>query len=115
MRGPGPSSSGTPRDATPPPGTQGPSRFAVATRALAHPQDPGEYLTLGVIARRLGVDGRTVTQYRELIDQRAEWEQLGQRRRYRIGDVIEVVLNSRQGRGVGLTPETDRRRTRTRD
>ncbi|MFC0557404.1 hypothetical protein ACFFHJ_41595 [Planotetraspora thailandica] len=86
------------------------SRDKPAPERLAVPGDPDEYLTLGAIARRLGVDGRTVTQYRSLIDQAAASEQHGQRRRYRLADVIEV-LNTRAGRGVSLTPEVDRRRT----
>lgn len=73
------------------------------------PGDPNQYLTLGAIARLLGVDGRTVTQYRTYIDGRTTPQQHGARQRYRLGDVIDA-LNTRSGRGVALSPETDRRR-----
>ncbi|WP_218126091.1 hypothetical protein [Sinosporangium album] len=59
-------------------------------------------LTLGAIARRLGLDGKTVTQYRPQIEERAAWEQRGQRRLYRLADVVEV-LNARRGAGSRAT------------
>ncbi|WP_214327904.1 deazapurine DNA modification protein DpdA family protein [Nonomuraea sediminis] len=78
------------------------------------PGDPGEYRTLGAIAKLLGVDGKTVTQYRALLDQHAAHEDRGARRFYRTGDVVEV-LNSRKGFGVALDPARDRRRTAAAD
>ncbi|WP_217709104.1 DUF4326 domain-containing protein [Nonomuraea rhodomycinica] len=76
------------------------------------PGDPDEMRTLGAIAKLLGVDGKSVTQYRAAIDEHAAHEDRGARRYYRTGDVVEV-LNSRKGFGVALDPTRDRRRTAT--
>ncbi|MEU7004883.1 hypothetical protein [Nonomuraea sp. NPDC046570] len=65
--------------------------------------------TLGAIAKLLGIDGKSVTQYRAVLDQHAAHEERGKRRFYRTGDVVEV-LNSRKGPGVALDPARDRRR-----
>ncbi|SDI46734.1 hypothetical protein SAMN05421505_1554 [Sinosporangium album] len=73
------------------------------------PGEPEEMLTLGAIARRLGLDGKTVTQYRPQIEDRAVWEQRGQRRLYRLADVVDV-LNARRGVGLAADPAADRRR-----
>jgi hypothetical protein len=73
------------------------------------PGDPEEYRTLGAIARLLGVDGKTISQYRGRLDERAAHQDRGTRRLYRTGDVIEV-LNSRRGVGVAADPAADRRR-----
>ncbi|WP_125649577.1 hypothetical protein [Nonomuraea sp. WAC 01424] len=77
------------------------------------PGDPDERRTLGAIARLLGVDGKTVTQYRDLLDERAAHEDRGARRLYRTGDVV-AFLNSRGGAGVALDPSADARRTKSR-
>lgn len=75
------------------------------------PGDPEERLTLGAVARRLGVDGKTVTQYRGAIDERAaDVEQRGTRRYYRLGEVIAILNAIRRGRGVAADPGHDGRR-----
>ncbi|MFB7722319.1 hypothetical protein [Nocardia sp. NPDC056100] len=79
----------------------------------AMPEDPEEYRTLGAIARLLGLDGKTVTQYRDLIDHRAEFEDKGARRRYRTRDVVDF-LNDRPGYGRSSDPARDRRRNAAR-
>ncbi|WP_198428041.1 hypothetical protein [Nocardia bovistercoris] len=73
------------------------------------PEHPDEYRTLGAIARLLGLDGKTVTQYRALMDEHAEHEDRGQRRYYRTRDVV-TALNARPGHGRTTDPDTDRRR-----
>ncbi|MFD6357438.1 hypothetical protein [Nocardia tengchongensis] len=73
------------------------------------PENPEEYRTLGAIARLLGLDGKTVTQYRDLIDQRAEFEDKGARRHYRTRDVVDF-LNNRLGYGRSSDPTRDGRR-----
>ncbi|MGW5317755.1 hypothetical protein [Nocardia thailandica] len=75
--------------------------------------DLSEYRTLGTIAKLIGRDAKTVTQYRALIDEHADHEDRGKRRYYRTSDVLDL-LNSRQGHGRTLTPERDRRRNATR-
>lgn len=87
------------------------ARQDAARRPKQHslPSDPDAFRTLGGIAKLLGVDGKTITQYRELMDERAEHEDDGKQRRYRTRDVVEV-LNERRGFGVASKPETDRRR-----
>ena len=75
----------------------------------AMPDQPDEYRTLGAIARLLGLDGKTVSQYRILMDEHTDHEDRGQRRYYRTRDVIDT-LNARQGRGRATDPGTDRRR-----
>ncbi|MGK8501298.1 hypothetical protein [Nocardia asiatica] len=75
----------------------------------AMPTDPDEYRTLGAIARLLGVDGKTVTQYRTVLDQCADHEDRGKRRMYRTRDVVDV-LNRRRGIGRAMDPNKDRRR-----
>ncbi len=73
------------------------------------PDQPEEYRTLGAIARLLGVDSKTVSQYRGVMDENADHEDRGQRRFYRTRDVVDV-LNTRQGHGRAVDPDTDRRR-----
>lgn len=80
-----------------------------APRPYPIPGDPDAYQTLGWIARALGLDGRSVTQYRDAVDARARYRQHGARRLYRVGDVIDV-LNGRQGAGVARDAAQDRRR-----
>ncbi|MGW4125882.1 hypothetical protein [Nocardia sp. NPDC004711] len=80
---------------------------------LAMPENPEEYRTLGAIARLVGVAGATITQYRALIDQTAEHEDRGARRRYRTRDVVDF-LNERPGHGRSNDPSSDRRRGTTR-
>ncbi|MGY1969726.1 hypothetical protein ACW9HH_36385 [Nocardia gipuzkoensis] len=75
----------------------------------AMPEDPDEFRTLGAIARLLGLDGKTVTQYRTMLDEQAAHRDQGKRRMYRTRDVVEV-LNSRPGSGRALDPSRDRRR-----
>lgn len=74
------------------------------------PGDPDERLTLGAIARRLGVAGRTLTQYRATIDARVPAEHRGARRYYPLGAVIDVLNDIRRGAGVASDPGQDRRR-----
>ncbi|WP_158578648.1 MerR family transcriptional regulator [Spongiactinospora rosea] len=45
--------------------------------------------TLGAIARLLGIDGTTLTQYRPKFDSHAEHRGQGARRLYRTGDIVE--------------------------
>lgn len=71
--------------------------------------DPDEFRTLGAIAKLLGVDGKTVSQYRSAMDERAQFTDHGRRRFYRTADVV-AVLNSRRGGGRALDPDQDRRR-----
>ncbi|WP_457846064.1 hypothetical protein [Nocardia gipuzkoensis] len=75
----------------------------------AAPEDPDAFRTLGAIARLLGVDGKTVSQYRALLDERAAYRDHGKRRTYRTGDVV-AALNSRRGFGRAIDPSKDRRR-----
>ncbi|WP_174188458.1 hypothetical protein [Nocardia barduliensis] len=75
----------------------------------AMPTDPDEFRTLGAIARLLGVDGKTITQYRTVLDQHADHEDRGKRRMYRTRDVVDV-LNRRRGIGRAMDPSKDRRR-----
>ncbi|MFR9767750.1 hypothetical protein [Nocardia sp. SC052] len=75
----------------------------------AMPTDPDEFRTLGAIARLLGVDGKTITQYRTVLDQHADHEDRGKRRMYRTRDVVDV-LNRRRGVGRAMDPSTDGRR-----
>ncbi|WP_433717094.1 hypothetical protein ACQP2U_42675 (plasmid) [Nocardia sp. CA-084685] len=89
------------------------SRWDAEHRPAPHPMpdDPDSFRTLGAIAKCLGVDGKTVRQYRDLLDERCEHEDRGTNRRtYRTRDVVDV-LNSRRGGGVALDPRRDRRRT----
>ncbi|MFJ9371114.1 hypothetical protein ACIRRA_42840 [Nocardia sp. NPDC101769] len=76
------------------------------------PENPEEYRTLGAIARLVGVNGKTVTQYRDLIDQRADYEDRGARRHYRTRDVVDF-LNQRPGHGRASDPASDGRRGTT--
>lgn len=76
--------------------------------------DLDEYRALGAIADLIGRAGKTVTQYRELFDAHAPYEDRGKRRFYRTGDVI-AILNARKGYGRALSPEHDRRRSATDD
>ncbi|MBF6205945.1 hypothetical protein IU483_17870 [Streptomyces gardneri] len=75
----------------------------------AMPDEPDSYRSLGAIARLLGVDGKTVTQYRRVLDERADYEDRGKRRMYRTRDVVDM-LNNRRGFGRALDPNKDRRR-----
>ncbi|BCK57389.1 hypothetical protein [Nocardia wallacei] len=79
--------------------------------AYEMPIDPDEYRTLGAIARLLGVDGKTVTQYRAFLDEHASYQDssTGKRRAYRTRDVVDV-LNNRQGHGRARDRDADRRR-----
>ncbi|MBF6302841.1 hypothetical protein IU459_35745 [Nocardia amamiensis] len=63
------------------------------------PDGPDEFRALGAIAKLLGVDGKTVTQYRELFDEKVEHEDRGARTVYRTRGVVEV-LNERRGMGM---------------
>ncbi|MFI6603838.1 DUF4326 domain-containing protein [Nonomuraea sp. NPDC050536] len=73
------------------------------------PGDPDAYRTLGAIARLIGLDGKSLTQQRDTFDERADHQDRGQRRTYRVGDVI-ALLNERRGRGMAMNPAVDRRR-----
>jgi hypothetical protein len=75
---------------------------------LPMPQDPDEYRTLGAIAKLLHINGKTVSQYRDIFDTRVKHEDRGARRYYHTRAVIDV-LNSRRGYGVALDPSTDKR------
>jgi hypothetical protein len=86
-------------------------------RALAQPTpypmpaEADQIRTLGGIARLLGVDGKTISQYRDAIEARAqEREQRGSRALYRVRVVIEALNEIRRGSGVAADPEQDRRR-----
>ncbi|WP_246003242.1 hypothetical protein [Nocardia tenerifensis] len=63
------------------------------------PEEPEEFRTLGAIARLLGVDGKTVTQYRAILDAEVEHQPRGARRVYRTRGVVDV-LNNRPGMGM---------------
>ncbi len=57
--------------------------------------------TLGGIARLLGVDGKTVTQYRAAIEARVhDREQRGSRTPYRVSQVVDAINKIRRGRGL---------------
>lgn len=88
-------------------------RYDAEHRPAAYPMPDGaeEFRTLGAIAKLLGVDGKTVTQYRDQIEQKAVFQETGKQRRYRTADVIEV-LNARRGSGRAQDPATDQRRRR---
>ncbi|MGX1805164.1 hypothetical protein ACWIGI_05570 [Nocardia sp. NPDC055321] len=73
------------------------------------PEDPESYRTLGTIAGLLGLNGKTLTQYRDRIDQCADFEDRGARRYYRTREVVEF-LNSRAGFGLSADASADRRR-----
>ncbi|MGV9543802.1 hypothetical protein ACWEQA_04080 [Nocardia sp. NPDC004085] len=77
--------------------------------AYEMPEDPDSYRTLGAIARLLGVDGKTVTQYRTVFDEHTAYQDTGKRRIYRTRDVVNT-LNSRLGFGRAMEPTRDRRR-----
>lgn len=79
-------------------GTDGP---AGAPPKLVVPagQDPTDRMTLGAIARILGLDGRTVSQYRARIEQQIKPVIRGTRQLYPLGAVVDV-LNSRRGPGA---------------
>ncbi|MEV0826372.1 hypothetical protein [Nonomuraea rubra] len=75
------------------------------------PAEADQMRTLGGIARLLGVDGKTITQYRDFIDTRVQdREQRGSRTLYRVSAVIEALNEIRRGAGVAADPEQDRRR-----
>ncbi|WP_446225011.1 hypothetical protein ACTWPB_07830 [Nocardia sp. IBHARD005] len=73
---------------------------------LPMPDEPDEYRTLGAIARLLGVDGKTVTQYRETINEQVDHTDRGTRTIYHTRGVVEV-LNKRRGMGMAR-PRKDR-------
>ncbi|WP_113982704.1 hypothetical protein [Spongiactinospora rosea] len=75
------------------------------------PGDPNEMRTLGAIARLLGIDGKTLTQYRPKFDAHAEHRDQGARRLYRTGDIV-ALLNDRPGAGVTGAADADARRGR---
>lgn len=58
-----------------------------------------DMLTLGAIAARLGLNGRSITQYRDLIETHTTPERHGTRKYYRYGAVIDA-LNTRRGMGA---------------
>ncbi|MGV9679084.1 hypothetical protein ACWDSJ_27700 [Nocardia sp. NPDC003482] len=66
---------------------------------LPMPEDPDDFRTLGAIARLLGVDGKTVTQYRDILDREVDHEARGARTFYHTRGVINV-LNQRRGMGT---------------
>ncbi|MCX4097717.1 hypothetical protein [Nocardia sp. alder85J] len=75
---------------------------------------PDEFRTLGTIASMLGLDRKTVSQYRQAIDAAVaaeDYQDRGARRLYRTRVVVDW-LNARPGRGVAADPATDRRRRR---
>jgi hypothetical protein len=73
------------------------------------PDEADQLRTLGGIARLLGVDGKTITQYREAIEARVqEREQRGSRTLYRVRGVIEALNEIRRGPGVAADPNQDR-------
>ncbi|SEH03788.1 hypothetical protein SAMN05444920_1447 [Nonomuraea solani] len=75
------------------------------------PADADQMRTLGGIARLLGVDGKTISQYRGAIEARVpEREQRGSRTLYRVRAVIEALNEIRRGPGVAVDPEQDRRK-----
>ncbi|WP_280405280.1 hypothetical protein [Nocardia brasiliensis] len=76
-------------------------RWEAANRPapLPMPDGPEEFRTLGAIARLLGVAGKTVTQYREILDEKVEHEDRGARTVYRTREVVDV-LNERRGMGM---------------
>ncbi|WP_157254845.1 hypothetical protein [Nonomuraea typhae] len=75
------------------------------------PAEADELRTLGAIARLLGVDGKTISQYREAIEARVhDREQRRSRTLYRVRAVIEALNEIRRGAGVAADPEHDRRR-----
>lgn len=68
--------------------------------------------TLGGIARLLGVDGKTISQYRDAIEALVpDREQRGSRILYRVRAVIEALNEMRRGPGVGGGPATEPFRT----
>lgn len=75
------------------------------------PAEADQMRTLGGIARLLGVDGKTISQYRHAIEARVQdREQRGSRTLYRMREVIEALNEIRRGPGVAADPEHDRRR-----
>lgn len=76
-------------------------RWEAANRPapLAMPDGPEEYRTLGAIARLVGLDGKTVTQYRAIIDEQVDHTARGARTVYHTRGVVEV-LNKRHGMGM---------------
>ncbi|GAA3625083.1 hypothetical protein GCM10022419_133340 [Nonomuraea rosea] len=87
------------------------------TQALAQPTpypmpaEAEQMRTLGGVARLLGVDGKTISQYRDAIEARVqEREQRGSRTLYRVSAVVEALNEIRRGPGVAADSEQDRRR-----
>lgn len=76
-------------------------RWEAANRPplLPMPDGPDEFRTLGAIARLLGVDGKTVTQYRQTFDEQVDHADRGTRTLYHTRGVVEV-LNRRRGMGM---------------
>ncbi|MEV6360331.1 hypothetical protein [Nocardia asteroides] len=66
---------------------------------LPIPDGPDEYRTLGAIARILGLDGKTVTQYREIFNEEVDHTDRGSRTVYHTRGVVET-LNKRRGMGM---------------
>ncbi|MFR9753918.1 hypothetical protein ACL02S_23165 [Nocardia sp. 004] len=63
------------------------------------PEGPDEFRTLGAIAHLLGVNSKTVTQYRRIFDKTVDHEDRGSRTIYRTRGVIDT-LNTRLGMGM---------------
>ncbi len=77
------------------------ARWEAAKRPapLPMPDGPEEYRTLGAIARLLGVDGKTVTQYRDTLNEQVDHTDRGARTLFHTRGVVEV-LNQRRGMGM---------------
>ncbi|WP_194829271.1 hypothetical protein [Nocardia sp. XZ_19_231] len=80
---------------------------------LAMPESPDEFRTLGAIASLVGLEGKSITQYRELLDAdpEIEYSDGGRWRTYRTAGVI-AWLNERKGHGVARDPDATERRGR---
>lgn len=84
------------------------SRPGQAPLPFPMPDDPEAFHTLGAIARMLGVNDKTVNQYRSALDERVEFIEYKTRRKYQVRGVVGF-LNDRKGRGVAADPAADRR------
>lgn len=75
--------------------------------------DPNERLTLGAIARRLGVAERNITQYRQAIEEHITPEIRGKRAFYPLAQTVTALNTIRRGPGIARDPDRDRRRKDT--